>query len=385
MSPVRTRLSEKTADLNLLNRSSNGMKVMTIVGTRPELIRLCLIIEKLDKLCDQVLVHTGQNYDVNLNDIFLKQLGYRKMDYYLDAKGSFGEQAGIILSKLETIIAKEKPDAFLVLGDTNSSLGAIMAKRLGVRVFHMEAGNRCYDDRVPEENNRRIIDSQSDILLPYSERSRANLIREGIGGERIYVTGNPIKEVLDHYESEIDENDIMQKLGLEKNKFFLMTLHRAENVDSEERLASFVEAFNKTYAKYKMPMIWSVHPRTKKQLTKHPKLKVSKGITVSEPLGFFEFNNLQKHAFCVLSDSGTAQEECSIYGVPTVTLRDVTERPETLEAGSNFISGAEPEDILRGVEAVTKSENNWMPPKDYLVPNVSDIVARIVLSYWPGS
>src|SRR3989338_2551586 len=209
MSPVRTRLSEKTADLNLLNRSSNRIKVMTILGTRPELIRLCLIIEKLDKLCDQVLVHTGQNYDVNLNDIFLKQLGYRKMDYYLDAKGSFGEQAGIILAKLETIITKEKPDAFLVLGDTNSSLGAIMAKRLGVRVFHMEAGNRCYDDRVTEENNRRIIDSQSDILLPYSERSRANLIAEGVPGERIYVTGNPIKEVLDHYESEIDENDIM--------------------------------------------------------------------------------------------------------------------------------------------------------------------------------
>jgi UDP-N-acetylglucosamine 2-epimerase (non-hydrolysing) len=358
------------------------MKVLTIVGTRPELIRLCLIIKKLDKLCDQVLVHTGQNYDVNLNDIFLKQLGYRKMDYYLGAKGSFGEQAGIILSKLETIIAKEKPDAFLVLGDTNSSLGAIMAKRSGVRVFHMEAGNRCYDDRVPEETNRRIIDSQSDVLLPYSERSRANLIGEGIAGERIYVTGNPIKEVLDCYMPQIDGSEIMQKLGLQKNKFFLMTLHRAENVDPEDRLAKFVEAFNKIYDKYKMPMIWSVHPRTKKQLIKHPKLKVSEGIKISEPLGFFEFNNLQKNAFCVLSDSGTAQEECSIYGVPTVTLRDVTERSETLEAGSNFISGAEPKDILRGVEVVTKGDNNWTVPKDYLVPNVSDIIARIILSYW---
>lgn len=359
------------------------MKVMTILGTRPELIRLCLIVKKLDKLCDQILVHTGQNYDVNLNDIFLDQLGYRKMDYFLGAKGSFGEQAGIILSKLETIIAKEKPDAFLVLGDTNSSLGAIMAKRMGIRVFHMEAGNRCYDDRVPEENNRRIIDSQSDILLPYSERSRANLIKEGVAGNRIYVTGNPIKEVLDHFTSQIDGSDIMQKLDLQKNKFFLMTLHRAENVDSKERLAKFVEAFNKISDKYKMPVIWSVHPRTRKRLSEHPELKTKKAIKVLKPMGFFEFVNLQKNAYCVLSDSGTAQEECSIYGVPTITLRDVTERPETFEAGSNFLSGAEPEAILRGIQTVTESENNWTPPKDYLVQNVSDIVARIVLSYWP--
>lgn len=359
------------------------MKVMTILGTRPELIRLCLIVNKLDKLCDQVLVHTGQNYDVNLNDIFMDQLDIRKPDYYLDAKGSFGEQAGIILTKLEEIISKEKPDAFLVLGDTNSSLGAIMAKRLGVRVFHMEAGNRCYDDRVPEENNRRIIDSQSDILLPYSERSRANLIKEGIAGNRVYVSGNPIKEVLDHFASQIDASDIMQKHSLEKGKFFLMTLHRAENVDPEDRLAKFVEAFNQVYDKYQLPMIWSVHPRTRKRIEDHPSLQLRDGIKMSEPLGFFEFNNLQKNAFCVLSDSGTAQEECSIFDVPTVTLRDVTERPETLEAGSNFISGCEPETILRGVNTVTESENNWNAPHDYLTQNVSDIVVKIILSYWP--
>ncbi len=358
------------------------MKVMTILGTRPELIRLCLIVEKLDKLCDQVLVHTGQNYDVNLNDIFMEQLGIRKPDYYLDAKGSFGEQTGIILTKLEDIMTKEKPDAFLVLGDTNSSLGAIMAKRLGIRVFHMEAGNRCFDDRVPEENNRRIIDSQSDILLPYSERSRANLVREGVAGNRIYVTGNPIKEVLDHFAEQIDSSGIMQKLGVEKKKFFLMTLHRAENVDPPERLAKYVQAFNEVYDKYQLPMIWSVHPRTRKRLESQPELKVRDGITISEPLGLFEFNNLQKNAYCVLSDSGTAQEECSIFDVPCVTLRDVTERPETMEAGSNFLSGCEPEAILRGVETTTQSENNWAPPHDYLTPNVSDIVARIVLSYY---
>lgn len=358
------------------------MKVVTILGTRPELIRLCRIVAKLDKLCDQVLIHTGQNYDPNLNDIFIEQLGIRQPDYYLDAKGSFGEQAGTILTKLEEILVKESPDAFLVLGDTNSSLGAIMAKRLGIRVFHMEAGNRCYDDRVPEENNRRIIDSQSDILLPYSERSRANLVREGVAGNRIYVTGNPIKEVLDYFADQIDSSDILQKLNIEKNKFFLMTLHRAENVDPEDRLAKYVEAFNAVYDEYKMPMIWSVHPRTRKRLQEHPTLKVRDGIVISEPLGFFEFNNLQKNAYCVLSDSGTAQEECSIFDVPTVTLRDVTERPETQEAGSNFISGCEPDAIIRGIHVATESENNWVAPQDYLKANVSDTVVRIVLSYW---
>lgn len=359
------------------------MKVMTILGTRPELIRLSLIIKKLDKMSDQVLVHTGQNYDVKLSDVFLKELGFRNMDYYLDAKGSFASQIGIILSKLETIIPKEKPDAFLVLGDTNSSLGAIMAKRFGVRVFHMEAGNRCYDDRVPEENNRRIIDSQSDILLPYSERSRANLIGEGIARKRIYVTGNPIKEVLDHFMPQIDRSDIMQKLNLSKNKFFLLTLHRSENVDSKVRLTKFVRAFNKIQDKYKMPMIWSVHPHTRKQLEKNLHLQIKKGIKFLEPLGFFEFNNLQKNAFCVLSDSGTASEECSIFGVPIVVLRDAMERPETFEAGSVFVAGCEMEAILRGIEVTTKSDNNWQAPPEYLKGNVSDTVIRIILSYWP--
>lgn len=355
---------------------------MTILGTRPELIRLSLIVKKLDKLCDQVLVHTGQNYDPNLNDVFLDQLGYRKMDYYLNAKGSFGEQAGIILSKLEKIIPKEKPDAFLVLGDTNSSLGAIMAKRMGVRVFHMEAGNRSFDDRIPEENNRRIIDSQSDILLPYSERSHEHLIRDGIASNRIYVTGNPIKEVIDHFMPQIDGSDVMEKLNLEKGKFFLMTLHRSENVDKEERLAKFVQAFNEVYDKYKLPMIWSVHPHTRKRLDENPKLKVRSGIVVSEPLGFFEFNNLQKNAYCVLSDSGTAPEECSIFGVPAVALRDAIERPETIDAGSIFLSGANPEKIKLAIDTVVNADNNWIAPTDYLKSNVSDTVVRIVLSYY---
>lgn len=358
------------------------MKLLTIVGTRPELIRLCLTIKKLDDLCDQILVHTGQNYDPNLNDIFMDQLGIRKPDYYLDARGSFGEQAGIILSKLEGILDKEKPDAFLVLGDTNSSLGAIMAKRKGIRVFHMEAGNRAYDDRVPEENNRRIIDSQSDILLPYSERSRMNLIREGYAGERIYVTGNPIKEVIDHFMPQIDSSDIMENLELEPHKFFLMTLHRSENVDDENRLAKYVRAFNQVYDKYKLPMIWSVHPHTRKSLAANPELKVRDGIKIMKPMGMFDFDKLQKNAFCVLSDSGTAPEECSIFGVPVVVLRDAMERPETFESGSNFVAGCEPEAILRGVEISTKTDNNWTAPVEYLKPNVSDTVIKIVLSYW---
>ena len=358
------------------------MKVLTILGTRPELIRLSLIVNKLDKFCNQILVYTGQNYDVNLSDIFIKQLGYRKMDYYLGAKGSFGEQIAVILPKLEKIIAKEKPDAFLVLGDTNSSLGAIMAKRAGVRVFHMEAGNRCYDDRVPEENNRRIIDSQSDILLPYSERSRTNLIAEGYPGRRIYVTGNPMKEVLDHFMLQIDESGVLKKFGLKEKKYFLMTLHRAENVDIKERLAKFVEAFNKIQDKYKLPMIWSVHPHTKRELAKHTSLKLKKGIKIMKPMGFFEFNKLQKNAFCVLSDSGTAPEECSLFGVSVVVLRDAIERPETFDVGSVFVSGCEPEAILRGIRAATKSENNWIAPADYCKVNVSDTIIRIILSYW---
>jgi UDP-N-acetylglucosamine 2-epimerase (non-hydrolysing) len=358
------------------------MKILTILGTRPELIRLSLIVKKLDNLCDQIIVHTGQNHDVNLDGIFLKQLGYRKIDYHLGAKGSFTEQIGTILFKLEKILEKEKPDAFLVLGDTNSSMGAIVAKRLGIRVFHMEAGNRSYDDRVPEENNRRIIDSQSDILMPYSERSRANLIAEGVKGNRIYVTGNPMKEVLDRFMPEIEKNKILDKLGLTKGKFFLVTLHRADNVDHIERLTKFVEAFNNIYDKYKLPMIWSVHPHTKRELDKNPRLKLRKGIEVMKPMGFFEFNKLQKNAFCVLSDSGTAPEECSLFGIPVVVLRDAMERPETFDVGSVFVAGCEPEVILRGIEVTTKSENNWTAPVEYLKKNVSDTVVRIVLSYW---
>ena len=357
------------------------MKVMTILGTRPEIIRLSRIVEKLDRLCTQVLVHTGQNYDPNLNDVFFQELGVRAPDHYLGAMGSFGEQIGRILTAIERVMLEEKPDRFLVLGDTNSSLGAIMAKRLGILVYHMEAGNRCYDDRVPEEVNRRIIDHSSDVLMPYTERSRANLLREGIEGRRIYVTGNPILEVIRHYEPLIDQSDIFTRLGVEPNRFFLVTMHRAENVDIESRLQSLVRALGMIQEEYQMPIICSIHPRTRKRMEEHDVGGVNQQIKFLPPFGFFDFIALERAAFCVLSDSGTVQEECSIFKVPNVTIRDVTERPETLECGSNILSGVEPETILRCVRTVLDQKSEWTAPPEYLVPNVSNTVAKIVLGY----
>lgn len=344
------------------------MKVITMIGCRPELIRLCLIIPKLDKVCKQILVHTGQNYDPNLNGIFMEQLNIREPDYKLGATGTFAEQLATIMVMLEKVIEKEMPDAFLVLGDTNSSLGAIMAKRHGIRVFHMEAGNRCYDDKVPEEVNRRIIDHTSDILLPYTERSRQNLLAEGMPGQRIYVTGNPILEVLTAFKEDIDKVEVKQ------GEYYLVTLHRAENVDNPERLAKFIQAINGL----DLPVIWSVHPRTRKQLKDH---EVAEHVELVEPLGLFEFVSLQKNAYCVLTDSGTVQEECAILDVPVVTLRDSTERPETIEAGSNFIAGCDPEKIQLGVWLATHNRTHLVP-EEYMVKNVSDTVVRIVLGHW---
>lgn len=361
------------------------MKVMTILGTRPEIIRLSRVIPILDGLCEHVVVHTGQNYDRTLNDIFFEELQLRLPDYILSCKSdSLMEQVGTILTECEKVIIKEKPDRLLILGDTNSALSAIVAKRMGIPVFHMEAGNRCYDDRVPEEVNRRIIDHCSDILLPYTERSRANLIREGIAGERVYVTGNPILEVLEYYGSEIDRSTVLQDMGLESGRYFLVTLHRAENVDIEERLSKFIKAFQSLYTEYTLPLVCSLHPRTRSQLAKQGKSVEGLGIRSTEPLGLFAFVHLEKNAFCVLSDSGTVQEECCIYKIPNITLRDVTERPETVEVGSNLIAGCEPDSILRAVKTAVHRPCSWEPPAEYLVKQVSSTVARIVLGKWRG-
>lgn len=357
------------------------MKILTVLGTRPEIIRLSRVIEKLDAICTHILVHTGQNYDPNLNDIFFQQLGVRAPNFFLDARGSFGEQVGAILSKIEKIILAEKPDKFLVLGDTNSALASIVANRLGIPVYHMEAGNRCYDDRVPEEVNRRIIDHSSHILLPYTERSRQNLLHEGIPGERIYVTGNPIYEVIRYHQKQIEASNILQKLGVEAGKYFLVTLHRAENVDLEPRLGQFASALEQIQKKYQLPIIVSTHPRTRSRLEAFGTELQNPFIRFMEPFGFFDFVALEQQARCVLSDSGTVQEECSIFRVPNVTLRDVTERPETIECGSNILSGAEPDSILLCLEAVLAQPPLWNPPIEYLVENVSRTVVRILIGF----
>lgn len=357
------------------------MKILTVLGTRPEIIRLSLVIEKLDSVCEHFLVHTGQNYDPNLNDIFFRQLGVRAPDVYLGAKGPFGEQIGIILSQIEQVMLAEKPDKFLVLGDTNSALAAIIAKRLGIPVYHMEAGNRCYDDRVPEEVNRRIIDHCSDILMPYTERSRQNLLREGIAGQRIYVTGNPILEVIKHYQQQIEDADVFDKLGIAPTEYFLVTLHRAENVDGEARLKQFADALDGIQKKYKYPVIVSTHPRTRSRLEAFGIPVTNPAIHLMEPFGFFDFVALEQKAFCVLSDSGTVQEECAIFKVSNVTLRDVTERPETIECGSNILSGADPTQILDSVNTVLSRPANWSPPPEYMVENVSQTVTKILIGY----
>lgn len=358
------------------------MKVMTILGTRPEIIRLSRIIEKLDRRCEHILVHTGQNYDPGLSDIFFQQLGVRQPDHYLGVRGdTFGEQIGKIITASEQILLAETPDRVLVLGDTNSSLAVIVAKRMGILVYHMEAGNRCYDDRVPEEVNRRIIDHSSDVLMPYTERSRANLLREGIEGHRIYVIGNPILEVIHHYEPAIQQSGVLRRLGLEPGKYFLVTLHRAENVDVEERLRSLTQALVLLQKEYRLPIICSLHPRTKDRLQRYGVDTEGEKLRFLAPFGFFDFIALERNAFCVLSDSGTVQEECCIFKMANVTIRDVTERPETVESGSNMLSGAEPETILRCVRTVLDQKPEWTVPPEYLAEHVSGTVVKIVLGY----
>ncbi len=357
------------------------MKVLTILGTRPEIIRLSLIIGKLDRLCQHTLVHTGQNFDPNLSDVFFAQLGVRQPDHFLGVRGAtFGAQIGQIITASEEILTRVRPDRLLLLGDTNSALAAVVAKRMGIPVYHMEAGNRCYDDRVPEEVNRRIIDHSSDVLLPYTERSRANLLREGIAGQRIYVTGNPINEVLQYHAAAINAADIHVRLQLERGKYFLVTMHRAENVDVEARLRALVGALESLAQEYKLPIICSTHPRTEARLREHG-VTANAQVQFHPPFNFFDFVALEQNAFCVISDSGTVQEECCLFKVANVTIRDVTERPETIECGSNMLSGAEPETILRAVRTVLDDQCDWTVPPEYLAAHVSQTVAKIVLGY----
>ena len=358
------------------------MKVMTVLGTRPEIIRLSRVIPLLDQHADHVLVHTGQNYTHTLSDVFFDELGVRTPDVYLGVKAdSFGAQIGQILTGIEQVFIEHRPDRLLILGDTNSALVSIVAKRMGIPVFHMEAGNRCFDDRVPEEVNRRIIDHSSSVLLPYTERAKSNLVREGIEENRIYVTGNPIAQVLDHYAKDIATSDVLDRLGLEDGDYFLVTAHRSENVDVPDRLADLVAGWRTLHARYGIPVVVSVHPRTASMAVHHGLDLGDPGVRLLEPFGFFDFVRLERSARCILTDSGTVQEEACILRVPSVTTRSTTERPETQDAGSNVLSDVSSDAVLDAVGLVMSMPTGWPIPREYLPGPTAETVVRLVLGY----
>lgn len=360
------------------------MKIVTLLGTRPEIIRFSRIIPKLDSCADHVLIYTGQNYAKNLKDVFFEQLGVRKPDVDFQIKEhSPGAQIGKILEASERVLREVRPDKLLLLGDTNSGMAAIIAKRMQIPVYHMEAGNRCYDDRVPEEVNRRVIDHCSDVLMPYTHRSKENLVREGIAREKIFVIGNPIKEVLDYYAPRIAESQALQTYDLKPKKYFLVTVHRAETVDSEEDLNSFMQALTLLRTHYDFPIVCSLHPRTKDKMEQFRCDPKKTGALFVEPLSFFEFIRLEKEAFCVATDSGTVQEECAIFNIPSITLRRVTERPETIECGSNILAGLNPEAILRAAQLTQADRWQWIPPPEYLESHVSNKVVKILQGFHP--
>jgi UDP-N-acetylglucosamine 2-epimerase (non-hydrolysing) len=356
------------------------MKVLTVFGTRPEIIRLSLVIKLLDDSCEHSLVHTGQNFNENLSDVFFEELGVRKPDKNLEVRGnSFGEQASQLFGRSEQILDEFQPDRILLLGDTNSALISIVAARRGIPVFHMEAGNRCYDDRVPEEINRRIIDHSSTILMPYTERSKENLVREGIERERIFVTGNPIFEVLNHYEKQIEASDALRNNGVETSEYVLATIHRAENVDDANTIAEIFGSLEQISETFRKPVLVSVHPRTAQKLSNFGIEVRGDQVRLLDAMPFFEFVKLEKNAYMVLTDSGTVQEECSIFGVPNVTVRNVTERPETIECGSNVLGGTRRETIARAAAIAAEKQTDWAPPAGYKKPNVAETVRNIVL------
>lgn len=358
------------------------MRIMTVLGTRPEIIRLSCVIPLLDEHAEHTLVHTGQNFEPSLSSRFFQELKLRDPNVYLGIRGNgFGAQVGQLFEKIEPLLVTVRPDRLLVLGDTNSGLVAIVARRLGIPVYHMEAGNRCYDDRVPEEINRRVIDHSSSVLLPYTFRSKENLVREGIPREMIFVTGNPINEVLERYANSIQKSEVHQSLQLEKSRYFVATIHRAENVDQPLRLKALIEALGLVSRQYNMPIVCSLHPRTRSRASEFSIQMTQPGVRFVEPLGFFDFVALERDAFCILTDSGTVQEEACLFGVPNVTVRDVTERPETVECGSNIVVGCDPNAIFNGVRIATDGAMCWVPPVEYTATCVSRVVLRIVLGH----
>jgi UDP-N-acetylglucosamine 2-epimerase len=360
------------------------LKVMTILGTRPEIIRLSEVIKRCDKEFDHILVHTGQNYDYELSQIFFDELGVRKPDYYLNCVGkNLGETMGNVISKSYDLIQEVKPDAVLILGDTNSSLAAISAKRLKCPIFHMEAGNRCWDWNVPEMTNRVMIDHISDINMPYSHFAYNNLMHEGLRKDRTFITGSPMLEVINAHRQQIEDSDILTKLGLEKGKYMVMSAHREENIDIPEKFNSLFPALNKIADEYKMPVIFSVHPRTRKKLEENG-FKLSSYIREEKPFGFFEYLKLQENAFCVLSDSGTLTEESSILNFPAVLIRNSTERQEGVIQGSILVSGVSysgiNESMKRAVMSLKIKKGSSIIP-DFSLTKVSDTIVDILIKY----
>lgn len=363
------------------------LKVMTVVGTRPEIIRLSRVLDALDAsdAIEHIIVHTGQNYDYELNQIFFEDLGLRKPDYFLDAAGKTAtETIGTILIKIDPLLEQVQPDAFLVLGDTNSCLCAIPAKKRHIPIFHMEAGNRCFDQRVPEETNRKIVDHISDINLTYSSIAREYLLREGLSADRIIKTGSPMFEVLHYYLPQIMTSTVLDKLGLEEGKFFVVSSHREENINSEKNFKGLIDSLNAIAEQYKMPIIVSTHPRTKNMIERM-KLEVSKEIQFLKPLGFHDYNALQMRSYAVLSDSGTISEESSTLNFRALNIREAHERPEAMEEASVMMVGLSPERILQGLTQVLRqkvgAERNFRAVADYSMPNVSEKMVRIILSY----
>ena len=360
------------------------LKVMTIVGTRPEIIRLAEVIKKCDEYFEHVLVHTGQNWDYTLNDVFFKELELREPNHFLGVVGNdLGETMGNIIAESYKILAKERPEALLILGDTNSCLSAIAAKRLKIPVFHMEAGNRCFDQNVPEEINRRIVDVTSDVNLAYTEHARRYLLSEGMRKEYTFVTGSPLPEVFHKYMDKIDNSNVLEELNLEKGKFILVSAHREENIDNDVNFKSLTDALNAIAEKYDMPVIYSTHPRSWKRI-EAMNIKFHKNIRQLKPFGFYDYNKLQKESFCVLSDSGSLAEESNIMGFAAVSIRTSTERPEAIDKGSVILGGITFDSITQAIEVITKQKalgEDTVKVHDYTDINVSTKVVNIVQGY----
>lgn len=363
------------------------LKVMTILGTRPEIIRLSRVMARLDQFTDHVIVHTGQNYDYELNEIFFEDLGVRRPDHFLGSGGgSLGETLGKILTESERVIAAERPDAVVVLGDTNSAVSAIMARRMKVPVYHMEAGNRSFDRNVPEETNRKLVDHIADFNLVYTEHARRHLLSEGIQHRRIYLTGSPMREVLEHYRAQITQSDVLDRLELKRRGYFIVSLHREENVDSSARLLQLANTLDALAAEHGLPVIVSTHPRTRKRLDALTQHKPHSLVQYLKPFGFHDYNQLQMNAFCAISDSGTIAEEASILGFPAITPRDAIERPEGLDVGCIIMTGLHRETILDAVNAVTTMFDERDAaglanpvPADYCIANTSERVVSLIL------